>query len=119
MKLSVIADDDVVLHVLCEGEISEEDFIGDAEPMEPFLGSRGGFQRKVMLNLERATIIYTSGMSWLLRCNKRFNQDGGRLVLHSIPPMVEQSLKLVRLQLILHCAEDEASARALALKEPK
>jgi len=119
MKLSLTSEDDLLVHVKCEGEIREEDFSAAVEPMEPLLASRGGFRRKVLLDLERTTIIYTSGMSWLLACNKRFVHEGGMLVLHSIPPMVDQSLRLVGFQKILHCASDPASARALALKEQK
>jgi hypothetical protein len=119
MKLSLISEDKDLVHVQSEGEIGSEELIGDAEPMTALLAPVGGFRRKVLLNLERTTIIYTPGMSWLLKCHKRFIQSGGQLVLHSIPPLVEESLTFLSLQKILHLAPDAATARALALKEQK
>jgi hypothetical protein len=117
MKLSLISEDKDLVHVRSEGEIGTDELIGDAEPMASLLAPLGGFRRKVLLNLERTTIIYTPGMSWLLTCHKRFIQGGGQLVLHSIPPLVEESLTFLSLQKILHLAADAAAARALALKE--
>ena len=65
MKLTLNSDDKDLVQVECEGEIGDEEYVGDNEPMTALLGPLGGFRRKVVLNLERATIIYTSGMSWL------------------------------------------------------
>jgi anti-anti-sigma regulatory factor len=61
----------------------------------------------------------SSGINWLIASNRIFNQAGGRLVLHSLPPMVRNALQLMRMSLILNIANDEAAARAMALGEGK
>ena len=45
--------------------------------------------------------------------HKRFRTDGGRLVLHSVPPMVAQVLRLLNLHTVLSIQPDQAAARAL------
>jgi anti-anti-sigma factor len=56
--------------------------------------------------------IDSSGVNWLLQRRSRFRQEGGRLVLHSLPPTIENVLKMLRMQRVLEIAEDEASALA-------
>jgi anti-anti-sigma factor len=119
MKLTILSNDDQVLHVQCADKITQEDFIGQADPLAGLIAHLGGFSRRVLLNLERATFIDSSGVSWLLICHKHFVQNGGRLVLHSVPPLVNQVLQLVRLPRIMNVASDAAAARKLALEDEK
>jgi anti-anti-sigma factor len=119
MNLTVISDDNSVVHVQCAGKISQEDFPDGTEPLEALLGSHGGFGRKVLLNLERATFIDSSGISWLLICHKHCLQQGGCLVVHSVPPLIDQVIQLVKLPRVMHFAADAASARTSALGAAK
>jgi anti-anti-sigma factor len=115
MNLTVISDDEDVLHVQCAGVVSQDSFVDDAEPLEKLLSAQGGFKRRVMLNMERATHIDSSGISWLLVSYKHFRENGGLLVLHSVPPLIDQVVQLVKLPRIVPFAKDLASARAIAL----
>jgi anti-anti-sigma factor len=119
MNLTVISDDNSVVHVQCAGKISQDDFPNGTEPLEGLLAGRGGFGRKVLLNLERATFIDSSGISWLLICHKHSLQQGGCLVVHSVPPLIDQVIQLVKLPRVMHFAGDAAGARAIALGEVK
>ncbi len=78
-----------------------------------------GYRQKVLLDLENATFIDSSGISWLMICHKHFVQAGGKVVFHSPPPLVEQTLKLLRLNLVLNLAADEDAAQAAALEGKK
>jgi anti-anti-sigma regulatory factor len=52
-------------------------------------------------------------MGWLLLCNKRFREADGRLVIHSVPPVVLDVMKVMRLDRVLKLAEDEVAALAM------
>jgi anti-anti-sigma factor len=119
MNLNVISDDNNLVHVRCAGKISQDEFPNGADPLEALLGEHGGFGRKVLLNLEEATFIDSSGISWLLISHKHCLQQGGCLVVHSVPPLIDHVAQLVKLPRIMHFAKDAAGARAVALGEVK
>ena len=104
-----------MLHVRCEGNISQDGFTDEADPLRPLLASQGNPRQKVILDLERANFIDSSGIGWLLMWHKRLRENGGELIIHSVPPLIQQVLELVRLPKIIHVAPDAASARAYAL----
>jgi hypothetical protein len=54
-------------------------------------------------------------VSWLIINHKRFREGGGMLVLHSVPPLVDQVFRLLKMYLVLNIQPDEAAARAAAL----
>jgi anti-anti-sigma factor len=112
MQLNLISEDSGVARLECEGQITQNDFDPGDDPMTSVLGMEG-FARKVLLNLEKTSYIDSSGISWLVVCHKKFLQAGGRLILHTIPPMVNHVLQLLRLHSIMHIAADEAAARAM------
>jgi anti-anti-sigma factor len=113
VKLQVTSDADGIAHVTCEGTIAQEKFSRDADPMATLTGP-SIFAKKVLLNLEKAVYIDSSGISWLLICHKHFVQGGGRLILHSIPPLIVKVLQIVQLQKIVGIAADETAALQLA-----
>ena len=119
MNLSVISDDAKVVHVRCAGKISQDEFPDGSDPLEVLLAGHGGFGRRVLLNLEEATFIDSSGISWLLICHKHCLQERGCLVVHSVPPLVDHVVQLVKLPRIMHFARHAAEARAVALGEAK
>jgi len=87
------------------------------EPFEKPLGPRP-FERQVLLSLEPATFIDSSGIAWLLRSSKRFLRCGGRLILHSLSPRVAEVIRVLRIRPLPHIAGDEAEARAVAAARP-
>lgn len=110
----LLADDREVVRVACEGTIRHADFDRASEPLRVLLGPFI-FRRQVLLNLEKATSIDSSGISWLLMCHKQFAEAKGRLILYAVPPLVLQVLQLVRLPTLIPVVPDEAAARNLAL----
>ena len=111
MKLSKSAADAGVDVVRCEGPITLIEPT-PANPFEILLGPEA-FSRRVLLNLQRSSVIDSSGVGWLIRSHQSFQKDGGKLVLYEIPPLVAQVLQLMKMQKLLHLAADEAAARAL------
>jgi anti-anti-sigma factor len=116
MKLTLMADEGELVRVRCEGEIRDVRYQIQGDPMERALGP-GCFTRRVLLDLERAELIDSSGISWLIVTHKHFKQGGGRLVLHSIPPRIGQVLHFLHMHRVFHLAEDEPAARSLAVRD--
>jgi anti-anti-sigma factor len=112
MKVELLSTEDHLVHVQCSESITLADVAGK-NPLEDLLGS-DYFRSSVLLNLERISYIDTAAIGWFIHCHKACKGAGRRLVLHSIPPMVDQILQLLRMNEVLHLASDEAQARALA-----
>ena len=113
MHLTLLKSEGDVSYVQCEGSISQDGFKPGIDPLEQLLGA-DCYGRKVLLNLERTHYIDSSGVGWLMGRNKQFRQAGGRLIIHSVPPIVSQVLQLLRMNTVLDLTTDEATALAKA-----
>jgi anti-anti-sigma factor len=114
MQLFLTSEDDTATCIACEGEISQAAFpAGDSNPLERLLGA-ACYIRHVVLDMGQASFIDSSGVGWLLTCHKNFQNSGGKLLLHSVPPMVDQVLRLLQLHHILTIKSDRAAALAAA-----
>lgn len=69
------------------------------------------YSRRVLLDLAGTEYIDSTGVSWLLTCHKRCREGGGKLVLHSLNPLVKQVLQVLRLDRVLQVAESAEKAR--------
>jgi anti-anti-sigma factor len=112
MKLSVQSDDDNLLCLKVSGRIRMTVPSDQTDAFGGVLGE-GGYARKVTLNLEDAEYIDSGGVSWLVISHRRFDEAGGKLVIHSTPVIVSEVLKVMRLDRILNLADDESAALAL------
>jgi anti-anti-sigma factor len=112
----VLSTSQDLIRIQNEGEITQIDFRPGHDVLPELLGA-DCYARKVLLNMERTPYIDSAGVGWLVMCHKRFKEAGGRLIIHSIPPMVNQILKLLKMPALLHIAENDAAAQALALGE--
>jgi anti-anti-sigma factor len=92
------------------GRLSHDGWPAGYDPLAELMGA-GIYAQKVLLNLGRSSYLDSSGVSWLLDSNKRFQEAGGALVLHSATPLTAQFLKMMRMDLVLTLAPDEAAAR--------
>jgi anti-anti-sigma regulatory factor len=116
MKLSLLSGEGNLSRVQCEGPIAMTQVQEGTGPLERILGVEP-FRRRVLFDLVKTNFIDSSGVSWMLLCHKAFTKGGGRIVFHSAPPLVLQTLQLLRMNLILHLAADEAAARTVAEQE--
>jgi anti-anti-sigma factor len=113
LHMTLRADDGEVVCLQCEGDLHWNPVLEDRDLLADFLGPEC-YCRKVVVNLERTRSIDSSGIGWLIACQKRFAANGGCWILHSLPPWVKQMLGLLRLDSILQLAEDETTACRLA-----
>ena len=109
MELFITGEDDSATCVAVQGDISQAQFpANNNNPLEELLGT-DCYSRHVLLDLNQGGFIDSSGVGWLLACHKRFLAGGGRLILFSLPPMIEQVIQLLRLQTILTIKPDQPS----------
>jgi anti-anti-sigma regulatory factor len=114
MKLTLLPlEKDDRIRVRCEGHLTSPHLVGGADPLETLLGSQV-YGHSVLMDLEPARSIDTSGVCWLLHADKRSRKAGGRLVLYRVPPLVGDMLKVLRLSGQLLLADDEEAACAVA-----
>jgi anti-anti-sigma factor len=113
MKLTLLPlQHDDVIRIRCDGDVTLRGLASGVDPLEALLGPRYAGQ-KVLLNLEKAETIDTSGISWLMRAHDHFRKANGRLVLWAVPPRVTQALDFLRLSQLLKTAPTEDAALAL------
>lgn len=113
MNLRVLGDDEDVLRLDMGGRVVQEDLDPDQDPLNGLLGDRA-YSQNVLLRLADAEYIDSSGLAMILVWHKRFVEAGGKLVLHSTPPLVMDTIKILRMDRVLHLAKDESAALALA-----
>ncbi len=113
MKITLVNHEEGFIELMIQGEISEQRLPSDEDPLIALLG-QGAYSCKVLLDFSDATFLDSSGIGWLIKSNKQFNQQGGSLVLHSIPPTISQVLRLLKLEQVLSLAEDKSTAKAQA-----
>ena len=112
MELTVVSDDANVLRLKLVGHVTQNDLATPNDLIEELLGD-DGYARRVALDMGEVSFIDSSGISWLLIRHKRFREAGGTLILHSIPSLVLDVLKVLRMDLVFNLTETEADALAV------
>ena len=114
-ELSLHAEEKDILHLTCRGAISLPDFQPEKDPLPKLLGPEV-YSRKLLLNMEPASLLDTSGISWLIHCHEACGRAGGILVLYAIPRRVRYILQLLQMEHLFHTAADATAARAITQK---
>lgn len=112
MELNIVSQTDDLIHVKASGEIRQRKLPGDKEPLSELLGE-DVYGKKVLFDLSEVKYIDSSGLGWLVVCQKRFKEHKGVVVLHSLPQLVSNVLKIVQLDQIFAIAEDAEAAAAM------
>jgi anti-anti-sigma factor len=105
-----ISERDGVTTVAISGRIT----FNTVEPGQDPLAAQspGIYSRPLAVDLSGTDYIDSTGVSWLLTCHKRSREAGGKLVLHSINPLVKQVLGVLKLDRVLNLAENAEKAHA-------
>jgi anti-anti-sigma factor len=113
MKLNVLSSEGGIAHVECTDDLTMLEVTGN-DPLDRLLGP-GCYARTVLLCLAKASYIDSAGIGWLVMCHKHFIDGGGRLIVHSLAPMVSHAFEVLGLNAMLSVAANEAAARVLAV----
>ncbi len=103
-----------ICEIQADGAIRAVEEPRDLRDIEELLGPQC-FRRKVLLDLQHALHIDSSGVCWLIHLHKKSQNAGGTLIVFSVPPGVMAVFKLLGVQHHLNLAADARSARALAV----
>ena len=115
MQIQLLADEGNLVRMAIDGALDSLNAVADAEALVHLL-NRKTLGRTVLMDLARVTSINSQGVSWMLNCHKSLADGGGRLIFHSVPPLIMEVLQFLRLSKVLALASDEAAARDVAAK---
>ncbi|HPM81785.1 MAG TPA: STAS domain-containing protein [Candidatus Anammoximicrobium sp.] len=115
MELFIKSRQDGLSLVEVLGDVSQRQLAAGHQPLRDLLGA-DCYSSQVLLDLHAVQAIDSSGIAWLLACQKEFRTKGGTLVLHSLSPAARDVMKILNMQLVFKIAEDEAAARRLVAK---
>jgi anti-anti-sigma factor len=113
LEVKLLLDDEELVRLESSGIVSRDGWGAAVHPIEEACGPTV-YSKKVLLSLASCRYLDSTGVEWLLRCHKRFATAGGMFVVHSVSPVVGQILKMMRMDLVLNLAENEAQAVQIA-----
>jgi anti-anti-sigma factor len=116
MQLSLVSNEGGIVRIQVTGKVNQKNISPFSEPLGELLGL-DAYNRNVLLDMHDVTALDSSGIGWLLVCNKRFREAGGRLVLHSLSPLARNVLKVLNMQLVFRVADNEQDAIEMFLGE--
>jgi anti-sigma B factor antagonist len=111
MNLQVTSVEADKVFVRVEGSITPGSAGVARDPLEQLIDPRG-YSRTIVLNLDRADYIDSSGIAWLLGWERRTRQAGGTLGLCGLSARVSEVLRISRMDTVLTIWPDEPAARA-------
>jgi anti-sigma B factor antagonist len=109
MKLKIKAQKNGLVLVEVSGEVVQKHLPQMKDPLAQLLGP-DCYKDIVLLDLHDIQAIDSSGIGWLLVSHKRFRNQGGRLIMHSLSPFVREMMRILNMQLVFTMVEDEQSA---------
>lgn len=110
MHIESSGEENGLILVKTLGRITQQDFEQNEEPLAKAFGP-DVYSRCVLMNLRESDYMDSSGIGWLLACHKRFRASGGRLVIHSIPKLIENLFRILKMSSVLELVADETAAR--------
>ena len=112
MKLTLISRSPLLVQVACAGQVTQITLHTGDDPLMAILNPED-CAHTILMDLSQAQFIDSSGVGWMLKCHKHCKQAGGRIVFHSAPPLVRQTLELLQMGKVLCLAKDAKTARLL------
>jgi anti-anti-sigma factor len=106
-QLSLLSDQPPAVRMELSGAVSHEQSTTDSFR---HLGGQAIYSRKVMLDLSKCHYVNSGGVAWLLVQHRRFQEGGGKLILHSASPVVRQIFSLMKMELVLNFCHDSLEA---------
>lgn len=71
------------------------------------------YKQRVMVSMAKAGHVDSTGIEWLLNCHRKFQEQGGKLVLHNLTMATQKLFHMMRMHLVLNIASNEESAKTL------
>jgi anti-anti-sigma factor len=99
--------------VQVSGRITQHAVAENKDAFTDILGSNA-FSNQVILGFENVEHVDSSGVGWLLSNNRQFGEGGGKMVLHSLAPAVQNVFGMLKLNKVLTLVGSEDEAKQVA-----
>lgn len=109
LLLDSVDEENAIVRMSVAGIVSDTDVKSSSDPLA-HLPVAELHRQRVLLNLKPVERLNSNGVGWLLRFHKECQEAGGRLVLHSLPQLAMNVIKVMRLHEVLVLAKDESHA---------
>jgi anti-anti-sigma factor len=116
MTFEIIEERDSIVAMALHGRLSGMDVAPPADPIRHHIGA-DCYSRRLLLDFSDVPYLDSMGVSWLITCNRRFRDGGGRLILHSMHPAAMSIIRVLKLESILTIVPDADSALKAACEE--
>jgi len=113
MKFSIKEDQGQVVQVAINGCLVQSDIAPPLDPFRAILGPNA-YQKVVLLDMQESNYLDSMCIGWLVASHKRFREQGGKLVIHSLQPVASNVISLLKLNNIFQIAADTTTALQLA-----
>ncbi|MFA6714405.1 MAG: STAS domain-containing protein [Victivallales bacterium] len=110
MKLTQLESTDKITNLLLSGSLD----VAGIKDVEMDFARLASGNRTVVVDFSGVIFIASLGMRMLLSAAKKLDSEGGRLILHSVPPLVETALETAGLTKVLPVAKDAPDAISLS-----
>ena len=111
MQVTIQSVDGDVCRLAVSGEVIQRQLRKFVDPLE---SDQTNYGKQVLCDLSATSLLDSAGVSWFLVAHKRCRENHGRFVMHSIPELIMNVIKVLRLNLVFDIAENEAAALKLA-----
>lgn len=109
MKLTQLESTNKITNLLLSGSLD----ITGVRDIEMDFSRLASGEQNVMIDFSGLTFIASLGMRMLLSAAKKLDNEGNKIVLHSVPPLVETALNTAGLETIMPIVKDESGALSL------
>jgi hypothetical protein len=112
MQVKLVWNDGDLVRLETAGKLSRDGWTLGRDPLGDLFGP-SIYSRQVLLNLDHSHYLDSTGVEWLLSSHLRFRAAGGKLIVRCFNPVLLQILKVMRMDLVLNLAKDDAAALEL------
>ena len=116
MKFSVSEDLGDIVKVMITGCLTQPDVAPPLDPFRQILGPTA-YSRTVLLDMRDSNYLDSMCIGWLLSAHKKFRENSGKLVIHSLQPLAANVISLLHLNAVFLIATDAGTAVKLAKGE--
>ena len=109
MKLTQLESTNKITNLLLSGSLD----IAGVRDIEMDFSRLASGEQNVMIDFSGLTFIASLGMRMLLSAAKKLDTEGNKIVLHSVPPLLETALNTAGLETIMPIVKDESGALSL------
>ena len=111
MNVTLVSDQGPI-SLAITGQVVQRNISPFSDPVDEVVEG-DTYGQQVLLDMSGVEMFDSSGVSWLLRCHKRFRESGGALVVHSLSPTVSDVIRLLKIDQVLSVAADPTEGARL------